>query len=265
MTSSEWKLVKRMALLVVVVALFPIGALVYRFWSDSVALSADVAASTPVIYTLVPAVATANPLVTPSPSPIVLVVPSGWQELTVPEESFAIAVPPRWQRLPVTSQELQATLAQIRQSNPELATALGARAQELIAGGVKLWAFDFDASSVQTRLATNLTVTRQTVTSPPSLDTYVAVNVSQLEQLSSLQGDVQHERVSIGALPAERVRYNLNFQASDGSTGVSAITQYLILAGDQAFVLTFATPVELLDKYQGTFDQSAASFRVLGQ
>lgn len=264
MTSTEWSLVKRIMLVVLLVALFPIGALVYRVWSGGPVPTPDPAILTPVIYTLVPSAVTPLPLVTSTSTPIVLVVPSGWQELDVVDQNFAIAVPPRWQRLPVNARELDATLGKIRQSNPELATALGARAQELIAGGVKLWAFDMDASTSQSRLATNLTITRQTV-SPVPLDTYVTVNVNQIQQLSSLKGDIEHKRVSLGNLPAERIRYDLSFQASDGTAGVSAITQYLILSVNQAYVLTFATQLEQSDKYQGIFDQSAATFHVIGQ
>ncbi len=265
MTSYEWSLVKRLALVVLIAALFPIGALVYRvFFGDTGLTAAGAIPTPPVIYTLAPSAATDVPLVTPSPSAIVLVVPSGWTELTVPEENFAIAIPPRWQRLPVNPQELDASLKVISQSNPELANALGARGQELMASGVKLWAFDFDPASLQSKFATNLTVTRQSLSEPVSLDTYTTVNVTQIQQLTSRQGAIDQERVTLGNLPAERIRYNLSFQASDGTQGASAITQYLILSDNDAFVLTYATLLDQLDKYKTTFDQSAASFRAIG-
>ncbi|MGB8645539.1 MAG: hypothetical protein WCF84_09895 [Anaerolineae bacterium] len=263
MTSYEWSLVKRLGLVVLIAALFPIGALVYRLvWGDT-GLTTATTVPTPAVYTLAPVPTTVIPLTTPSPSAVILVIPSGWNELTVPEENFAIAIPPRWQRLPVNPQELDASLKVIRQSNPELANALGARGQELMASGVKLWAFDFDPISLQSKFATNLTVTRQTVVDQVSLDTYVNINVSQIEQLTSKQGTVDHERLTLGDLPAERVRYNISFQASDGSTGTSAITQYLMIYQDNAFVLTYATLLDQQDKYKSIFDQSAASFRAV--
>ncbi len=263
MTSNEWTLVKRMVILVLVVALFPIGALVYRVFFSVDALTPAGAIASPAVYTLVPSASTPAPFPTPSLTPIVLVVPSGWNELAAPEQNLAIAVPPRWQRLPVNPEELEASLKVIRQSNPDLANALGARAPELMAGGVKLWAFDFDPSSLQSKFATNLTITRQTLVNTVSLDTYVTINLTQIEQLASRQGSVEHERVVIGNAPAERVRYNLAFQATDGSTGTSAITQYLILSGNNALVLTYSTQLEQYDKYKTVFDQSAASFRIL--
>jgi hypothetical protein len=75
---------------------------------------------------------------------------------------------------------------------------------------------------------------------------------------------VSHVRVTLGNLPAEKVRYNLLFQASDGTQMTSAITQYLLLNRADAYVLTFATRVEQLEQYATIFDHSAATFRLLG-
>ncbi|MGE5139938.1 MAG: hypothetical protein ACM3JD_10770 [Rudaea sp.] len=264
MSTNEWKLIKRVLLLVFIAALFPLGAFVYRFLLDTPLLVSAGPTVIPALYTLVPGAETAVPVPTPTNTPMVLVVPNGWTELAVPEQHLAIAVPPRWQQLPVNQQELDASLEVIRKSNPELAAALGARGEELLASGVKLWAFDFDAASLESKFATNLTITRQMLANPVSFDTYVTVNVSQIEQLSSLQGPVTHVRITINNVPAEKVRYKISFQGEDGSSGTSAITQYLIMSRSSAFVLTYATLADELERYAAEFDQSAETFRVLG-
>lgn len=264
MTPSEWSLVRRLAAIVLVAALFPIAALTYRLYINPDIPPGSVLTATPVLFTLVPESTNRLILATPQATSIVLVVPNGWSEYPVPDQNFAIALPPTWRRLPINSSELDAALQVVRQSNPELATALGASAQELLQSGVKFWAYDPDPSSLKSNFATNVTVTRQTLPNEVSFDAYVLVNVSQIEQLSTRQGSVSHERVTLSNLPAEKIRYNIVFQSSDGTSITSAITLYLLLYRNDAYVLTYATRLEQLDHYAATFDQSAATFRLTG-
>jgi hypothetical protein len=263
MTTNEWGLVKRVTAILIVVALFPVGALLYRLFVNADTLSVAVPTITPVLFTLVPDSAHAGIIGTPTPTPYVVVVPNGWTNYSVDDQNFSIAVPTAWQRLPVNAQELDAALQAIRQSNPELATSLGASAQDLMRSGVKFWAYDPDPASLGSQFATNLTVTRQTLPDEVSFDAYVLVNVNQIEQLSSRQGNVTHERVVLYNQPAEKIRYNLVFQSSGGESKTSAITLYLLLNRDNSYVLTYATTLEQFTHYAATFDQSAATFRLL--
>ncbi len=263
MTSREWGLVKRLALVVILTALFPIAALAYRYFFGTEALAQALPIAGPAIYTLVPEPEGPEPADAPSPVPVLIVVPNGWNQYSVNDQNFAIALPPKWQRLPVNPQELDASLKTIRQSNPELAAVLGDRAPQLMQSGIKFWAFDLDAEALKSKFATNVTVTRQSLSNEVSFDTYVLLNVNQLEQLSTRQGPVSHQRVTLGNLPAEKIRYNLFFVGSDGGTTTSAITQYLLLNRTEAYVLTFATRLDQFDRYAGIIDQSAGTFRLL--
>jgi hypothetical protein len=263
MTSREWRLVWRVAAILLVAALFPVGAVVYRLFLSPDMPSDAAATITPVLFTLVPELNNLAVVGTPRPTPVVLVVPNGWTDYTVEDQNFSIAVPATWQPLPVNAQELDAALEAIRQSNSELATSLGASAQQLIRSGVKFWAYDPDPNSLSGKFATNLTVTRQALPTEVSFDAYVLVNVNQIEQLSSRQGAVSHQRVDLSGAPAEKVRYNLVSQAPDGTSITSAITLYLLLNRDNAYVLSYATRLEQLSHYSATFDQSAATFRFL--
>lgn len=263
MTTHEWSLVKRLIILVVVAALFPVGALGYRVVFEPETASSGLPPAPTALYTLVPGSAAELNVATPTPTAIIVVVPNGWNEYTVPDSYFTVAVPARWQKLPVSGPELDASLQVIRQSNPELALALGTRGQELMAAGVKFWAFDFDPGGIQGKFATNLTVTRQLLPNSISFDTYVQVNLAQIQQLATRQGPVNHQRVLLGNLQAEKLNYALAFQSSDGSSVTSAITQYLVLKGNNAYVLTYATRADQADGYVSVFEASASSFRLL--
>lgn len=260
-TNSESRFLKRLIIFLVVAALCPLAAFAYRV-ALNIALE-SVPGPAP-IYTIVPAVGEMG-FTTPVPTSVVVVVPNGWSEYSLPENGFAISAPTTWQRLPVKKAELDAALQTVRASNPELAQALGDNAEALVGSGVKFWAIDLNPETQQAGFATNVTVTRQALPNALSFETFVSVNLNQLEALTTRNSQVVHERTSIAGQPAERVRYLLVMNRDQDSPVTAAITQYLILNGGSAYVLTFATRTDLMNKYKSVFDQSAASMRFIGQ
>lgn len=239
----------------------PLAAFGYRYILN---VAPDIVPGPEPIFTLVPAAAEIG-FATPIPTSVVVVVPNGWREYAAPENGFALSVPTAWQRLPVKAAELDAALGSVRASNPELADALGANAQALLANGVKFWAVDLNPETQQAEFATNVTVTRQELPNAVSFDTFVSVNLNQLNALATLNSSVVNERTSIAGKPAERVRYLIVLDRDQDSPITAAITQYLVLNGNQAYVLTYATRTDLTAKYRGIFDQSAASLRFIGK
>jgi hypothetical protein len=261
LSSSETRFLQRLIIFLVIAALCPLGAFAYRI---ALNLAPDAIPGPAPIFTLVPAVGDLG-LATPVPTSVVVVVPNGWSEYAMPENGFALSVPVTWQSLPVKQQELDASLQTIRQSNPELAQALGENAQALISSGVKFWAFDLNAESQQAGFATNVTVTRQTFPNPISFDTFVSINLNQLNALSTRNSDIVNERTSLAGQPAERVRYLLTLERENEAPLTASITQYLIVNGRSAYVLTYATRTDLIGTYQSIFEQSASSLRFIGQ
>lgn len=261
MTSSETRFLRRLILFLVLAALCPLGAFAYRV---ALNLAPESVPGPAPIFTLVPAMGDLG-LATPVPTSVVVVVPNGWTEYAMPENGFALSVPTTWQRLPVSSRELDAALATIRQSNPELAQALGENAQALISGGVKFWAFDLNPATQQAGFATNITMTRQSFPNPVSFDTFVSINLNQLNALSSRNSNLVTDRITLAGQPAERVRYLVTVNRATDSPLTAAITQYLILNGRDAYVLTYATRTDLRAGYDNIFEQSASSLRFIGQ
>ena len=239
----------------------PLAAFAYR---AALMLAPEAVPGPAPIFTIVPVVGDLG-LATPAPTSVVVVVPHGWSEYAAPENGFAISVPTTWQRLPLRAQELQTALGTIRQANPELAEALGENAETLIHNGVKFWAFDLNPETQQAGFATNVTVTRQTFSNPVSFDTFVAVNLNQLNALTTRNSDIVNERTSIAGQPTERVRYLVTLNRDSAEPLTVSITQYLVVNGRSAYVLTYATRTDMQDKYRAVFEQSAASLRFIGQ
>jgi hypothetical protein len=260
-TSSETRFLQRLIIFLVIAAMCPLGAFVYRF---ALSVAPESVPSPDPIFTLVP-VSVDLGLATPAPTSVVVVVPNGWTEYALPEHGFALSVPTRWQRLAVKPQELEAALEVIRDSNPELANVLGVNSRTLMQNGVRFWAFDLNADPRAPDFVTNVTVTRQQLPSAISFDNFVAINLNQLNALSSRNSEIVHERTSIAGQPSERVRYLLNVSSEDSAPLTTAITQYLVMSEKSAFVLTYATRTDLVERYQAVFDQSAQSLRFMGQ
>ncbi len=260
MTTSETRFLQRLIIFLVIAALCPLGAFAYRVVLN---LAPESVPGPEPILTLVPVVGDVG-FATPAPTSVIVVVPNGWTEYPVPEAGFAVSVPTTWQRLPVKPLELDAALESVRQSNPELAAALGEHAAALIQSGVKFWAFDLTPENQRGGFATNLTVTRQSLPGAVSFDSFVAVNLTELNALSTRNSEIVNDRVTLGGQPAERVRYLLALNSEDGSPLTAAITQYLVLNGRNAFVLTYTARTDQADRYNAIFEQSAASLRFIG-
>ncbi len=260
MTRSESRFLQCLILFLIIAALCPLVAFGYRF---ALNLAPESVPGPEPIFTIVPAVGDVA-FATPVPTSVIVVVPNGWTEYTVPQNGFAISVPTTWQRLPVQEPELQAALQAVRETNPELADALGANGETFLHNGVKFWAVDLNSTTQQAGFATNLTITQQTLPNTVSFETFVSVNLNQLNSLTTRNSDIVNDRTSIGGLPAERIRYILALNQSEGAPITAAITQYLVINGHSAYVLTYATRTDLSQKYQDIFAQSASSLRFIG-
>lgn len=261
MSNTESRFLKRLIIFLIIAALCPLAAFAYRV---ALSIAPESVPGPAPIYTLVPAVGDMG-FTTPVPTSVVVVVPNGWSEYAMPENGFAVSVPTTWQRLPVQKAELDAALQTVRESSPELAAALGENAEALVGSGVKFWAIDLNPTTQQAGFATNVTVTRQALPNAVSFDTFVAINLNQLQALTTRNSEIVHERTSIAGRPAERVRYLLAINREGDSPMTAAITQYLVLNGPNAFVLTYATRTDLMEQYRGILEQSAASMRFIGQ
>lgn len=260
MTSTEIRFIRRLIIFLVIAALCPLGAFAYRV---ALSVAPEAIPAPDPLFTLVPGSAD-GAFITPTPTTYIVVLPNGWSEHALADEGFAISVPTTWQTLPVKPEELAAALTSVRQSNPELADALGANAVSLMQNGVKFWAFALDDQPVQSEFATNITVTHQLLPNSVSFETFVAVNRNQLNALTSRSGEIENEQTMLSGLPAERLRYNLKFD-SGAAPFTAAITQYLVLNGSHAYVVTFATRADRVEQYKGVFDQSAQSLRLFGK
>lgn len=260
MTKSEWRIVKILLVLVLLAALLPASAFAYRFLFQR---DLTLESLGQLGGGLLPA-----PADTPLPAADDTATNTDannlkLSEFVVSDQGFAISIPGTWQRLPMNPRDLNTLLDGMRSENPEVANALGANSQALITSGIRFWAFDADPTLLKQNLMTTLSVLKRSLPGPTSLDTYVQVNVNQLSSLKTRVGAISQEVLTLSNVPAVKLRYTLSFTRGDGSTTLSAQTQYLLINNADAYVIGFTTIPEQNEHYAPIFEKCANSFRIL--
>jgi hypothetical protein len=260
MNQSEWRFVKILLLIVLLTALFPASAFVYRLLVQRELTPDALAQMQSDLLHVPPGTALSSATIRPGDGDS---SSNKWTDFEVGDQGFAISIPETWQRLPMNPRDLSTLLDGMRSRNPDVANALDANAQTLIQTGIKFWAFDADPTTLKQNLMTTMTVLKRSLPGPTTLDTYVQVNVNQLVSLKTRVGALNQERTSLGNLPAVKLRYALSFTRADGSTNLSSQTQYLLVKDANAFVIGFTTIPEQDEYYSTVFERCASSFHIL--
>jgi hypothetical protein len=203
---------------------------------------------------------TAAPTFSPTPSPTVspnAALPAGWTTTTRASDGFSIALPPSWRTIELDSQAFAAVYKALADQNPDFAAALSPdQAAGLLAEGVKVMAFDF--SRAQEGFGTNMNVIHEELPVETSLDVLTQINTAQLQgQLKIDSPEVTH--TTLGSLQATRFHYSVPLERPQGSLPIS-ITQYYVVRGKDAYVMTFTTASAAERSYGDLFEQIAKTF-----
>jgi hypothetical protein len=201
-----------------------------------------------------PSVASAAPSETPAPSemaspsasssasteasPSAAGGPVGTTGRIVDEtKGFAVTLPDGWIRYDLAGADLEQRLgAATGNMTPEAQEGLKQQLEALSAAGLTFFAIGPNASP---NFATNLNI----IALPAggmTLDTLEQLNVAQLEAMGTIAGDVTTERVTLPAGEALHLRYAIKTPGVDGVEIAPTVDQYLIVGGDQQFIVTFS-------------------------
>jgi hypothetical protein len=170
----------------------------------------------------------------PSAPPSAEGVPAGWERVAIEDRGFAMALPSGWEVADLTSGDIEGML-ELLGDDPQL-EAFGDQLPALMESGIALWAISLDADAVATGFATNLNVLVEDPM-PASFDTYVAANVSFIENTFSV--DVGQEAVQLPAGDAMLLTYEPTIQGA----GTYHVTQYILTADGRALIATFSRAI----------------------
>lgn len=180
---------------------------------------------------------------------------AGGTLVTKADAGFAIRLPPGWKEIPLDPADLQAAIEATKKDNPQLAAVLAQQGQRAVQQGGKLFAVKNGTSG-----ATNLNLIKI-----PAADATLSEVVSGSVQQLAKTGvrDVVSTPLTLPAGSATRVTFTLPVNNPSGQAVLLQDTQYYLVEGGQAYVVTFTTPDRSANEAAVT--ATMASLRLLGQ
>lgn len=165
---------------------------------------------------------------------------AGWKFIEVTSEGYGVALPPNWDKIDFDPDRLAAMLKSLNDKNPQFASALSSQSEQLIALNVKFFAFDLSSEALSSGFVTNVNILRDSLTFNVPLDTYVQLNVQNLQKAPAVSKTLTHKRVTLASGDAELIQYQLTLTTSQGKTTAST-TQYLMIHSGAGYIITFTT------------------------
>ncbi|MGB8643728.1 MAG: hypothetical protein WCF84_00690 [Anaerolineae bacterium] len=188
----------------------------------------------------------------------------GWKYFQSANEGWGIGVPANWQVVEMDPARLKTTLEAIRKKNPGVAADLEERGKSLLDSGLQFFAYDETTAPPVQSFLTNVNLIIDPLALPVSLDTYVQITLSQLGKLKTLAGPVTNRQLQMAAGPAAELRYRVQVVNTNGQPLMTSITQYIVLHGPAAYVLTLSTTDAQSAGYADIFWQIGQSLYWLG-
>jgi hypothetical protein len=189
---------------------------------------------------------------------------SGWVLYTLPEAGFEIALPPTWQPLALSAETLETMLEIFSERNPEMGSLLSSELMRtLLASGVKLYGLDLSAEALAHGAPVSLNVIQTELPLKMPFDSYVALNLSQIEAFASPDAEIEHRRITLSGREAEEIIYQYEMMDLMGQNVAAAIVQYVLLDDSTAYVISMVAPLTLEETFVPTFQEIAQTFRLL--
>ncbi len=214
---------------------------------------------------------TPKPTRTPSPTdtptsataPVITsTLENDWVLYELSQEGFTLALPPEWLQITLDPETYEDALEIAGEQNPTIGKYLSSDSlRALMASGLKFYGMDTSLDALEAGFLANLNVLKMDLGFEAPLDTYVALNLKQIEALAT-EGTVEHERVELANLDAEKLTYEMSQTSTTGDPVQVTIVQYLALDGSTAYVVTMIAPTSLSDDYVPTFEEIGQSFRL---
>lgn len=202
-------------------------------------------------------------LSTPESSIIQTELESGEILYESPAEGFAMTLPSEWQVIDLDEKSLAEALGAVGEQNKALESLFTNEFfQSLIAAGIKFYAINTSQDSILNDIPATINVVKQELPIELTLDDYAALNIKQLEQFFDLTSEIQQEKVMLGNVEAVKVTYTTNLNNPLGQQAEMSNTQYLILNGSTAYVVTLSIPVSLAEQYQAGATKAVETFRL---
>jgi hypothetical protein len=186
---------------------------------------------------------------------------SGWMLYELTDEGFAIALPPDWEYLNLSPDGLEDSLGAVNELNPEFNQVFSSDFfVSLVANGLKFYGIDITSDLANYGLPSSVNVLKLDIGIAMPMETYISLNLRQLETIANEDAPLTNQRVQLGDIEAEEIKYQADIADALGQTNTVALTQYLMLNDTFAYVITLSSPVDLAESYEAMFEEISQSF-----
>jgi hypothetical protein len=187
----------------------------------------------------------------------------GWELYETPEEGFAIALPPTWSDVDLDAETVESALETLREQNPDIANLLSDQTDDLIASGVKFWAFDTEVNFEECECTLlNIITTPMPKGAHARMIAASAVGQIRKQYESMLVTAISRDQLDTAAGKAETLTYDLSIVKPNGKTVLQHTAQYVLVENGKAYILTFATTGEA-EKNLEIFEEIATTFQII--
>ncbi len=216
---------------------------------------------TPAAVSSAPAAVSSAPAAITAPS-----AATGSALLTYADQAdgFAVGLLASWKPIRIDPADIEAAVASLQSTNPQVATFFQGHKDALIATGDRLCGMDLSADALSAGTAEAITAKTTTVPDGTSADGF-ATSVSaglRSEPGVSTQIDQRHVTLASGA-DAVEITYQIAAQGSSGQPATSDMTTYRLLNGTQACARTLTIRSDFAAQYASTCSAIGQSFRLL--
>jgi tetratricopeptide (TPR) repeat protein len=174
------------------------------------------------------------PIVSPTPTPT-LESKAGWIIVERSDENFVFSLPETWKNVVLTSTD------------------------KLM--GFLLFSYDPAPHPKTARQQGSFSVVKQVLGKPVIFNDFISFQLQSLEGNSDVVKPVVHELVQLLIGEAVQFRYQRNITRDGGQVETIVFIQYMYLMGNDCYIFTFETYVDLIEKYTPIFKEIAYSFR----
>jgi hypothetical protein len=178
------------------------------------------------------------------------------QPHAVPGTGFSISFPATWKSIDYRQAATTDLLNRLVRENPTMATLLEALRSPN--SGVKLFAFD---PKITSGFATNVNLVVDKVPAGTTPAAYAAAASGQLTGVPNVIRPIRRQTVKLPVGSSVRLQYGIRFTLA-GKRIVTSTTQYVIVRGTTAYIVTFTTLPRLLATYTSLIAATARSIRV---
>ncbi|KAB8143312.1 hypothetical protein F8S13_09840 [Chloroflexia bacterium SDU3-3] len=190
-------------------------------------------------------------------------LPADWQRIEVSGEGFAVALPPEWEQIDLSDPNLTSSLNDVLKNNPELGEQFQGQVESMAQAGIKFFAFDASADGTKDNFTTNINIIKQAIGMEMPIETIEQANIEQIKSALKTE-DIESTRMTLPAGEAVMLRYTPTMATgAEGTSTTASITQYIIMAGTDMYVISLTTGPDRTEEYKDSFDQIGQGFEIV--